>query len=387
MEGQTEKKIPAEIQKKMQSENGKQQNRRSSAQLFFCYLREKSPWLVLTMLIILVYFVVAGLYGYDKSVRNMLYAVRISVFFVLIFVLYDLPAYCRRCRQLETAWLSEGESDYHLPVPKGLTDILYNEIVKKAEWENRRLISELDGKAADMADYYTMWIHQIKTPIAALKLLQQGMREETGAEEKENLKQAAEELFKIEQYAEMALHYARLDSLSADMLLKKYDISVIIRRAVKKYGVLFIGSGLSFALEDFDCEAVTDEKWLGFVVEQLLANALKYTGTGGIRIYGADRSGRECRGTVEYVAIEDTGIGIRPEDLPRIFERGFTGYNGRMDKKSTGIGLYLSRRIMDSLGHDIHVQSEEGKGTKMILGFPRHPQLLNSQCQNWTVLL
>lgn len=369
MEGKTEKKMPEKVQKRKPGEKQGNQNRRSSGQLFLCYFREKFPWLVLMILIVLVYFAVAGLYGYDKSVRNMLYAVRVSGFFVFLFVLSDLLAYCRRCRQLETAWLSEGESDYHLPDPKGLTDMLYDEIVQKAEWKNRRLISELDGKAADMADYYTMWIHQIKTPIAALKLLQQGMREECGAEEEENLKQAEEELFKIEQYAEMALHYARLDSLSSDMLLKKYDISVIIRQAVKKYSVLFIGSGLSFALEDFVCEAVTDEKWLGFVVEQLLANALKYTGTGGIRIYGADRSGRECRGTVEYIVIGDTGIGIRAEDLPRIFERGFTGYNGRMDKKSTGIGLYLCRRIMDSLGHDIRVQSEEGKGTKVILGF------------------
>ena len=345
------------------------QNKKSSVELLLSYLKERSKWLVLIVLIILIYFAVAGLYGYDTNVRNMLYAVYVSAFFVCLFIFFDLLSYCRRCRQLEAARSAEGESDYHLPAPGGLAETYYYEIVRNAEWENRRLISELDGKAADMADYYTMWTHQIKTPIAALKLLQRRMEEESGAEEKENLKQAEEELFKIEQYAEMALHYARLESLSADMLLKKYDISVIIRRAVKKYSVLFIGSGLSFALEDFTCEAVTDEKWLGFVVEQLLANALKYTNTGRIHIYGAYSGGGECRGTALYVAIEDTGIGIREEDLPRIFERGFTGYNGRMDKKSTGIGLYLCRRIMDSLGHTIRVESEEGKGTRVILGF------------------
>ncbi len=181
-------------------------------------------------------------------------------------------------------------------------------------------------------------------------------------------RQSLEELFKIEQYAEMALHYARLDSISADMLFKNYDVGVIIRGAVKKYGVLFIGSGLSFAMEDFECRAVTDEKWFGFVVEQVLSNALKYTGRGGIRIYGADAHGRKQAGKVAYIVIEDTGIGIRESDLPRIFERGFTGYNGRMGKKSTGIGLYLCKEIMDKLSHTIEVKSREGEGTKVILG-------------------
>ena len=152
------------------------------------------------------------------------------------------------------------------------------------------------------------------------------------------------------------------------MLFKNYDVGVIIRGAVKKYGVLFIGSGLSFAMEDFECRAVTDEKWFGFVVEQVLSNALKYTGRGGIRIYGADAHGRKRAGKVAYIVIEDTGIGIRESDLPRIFERGFTGYNGRMGKKSTGIGLYLCKEVMDKLSHTIEVKSKEGEGTKVILG-------------------
>lgn len=114
---------------------------------------------------------------------------------------------------------------------------------------------------------------------------------------------------------------------------------------------------------------MTDEKWLCFVIEQLLSNALKYTGEGGISIYGADEEGAKRTGSVEYLVLEDTGIGIRREDLPRIFERGFTGYNGRVDKRSTGIGLYLCRQIMDRLSHKIRVESEEGLGTRVILGF------------------
>ena len=122
-------------------------------------------------------------------------------------------------------------------------------------------------------------------------------------------------------------------------------------------------------MEDFVCHAVTDEKWLSFVIGQILSNALKYTSRGRIRIYGADREGHRTKGEAVYLVMEDTGIGICESDLPRIFERGFTGYNGRLCQKSTGIGLYLCRQIMDRLGHTIEVQSKMGKGTRVCLGF------------------
>ena len=208
--------------------------------------------------------------------------------------------------------------------------------------------------------------HQIKTPIAAMRLLLEDRADGTGLLAGQ---QAAEELFKIEQYAEMALCYARLDSLSSDLLFKKYNVYGILKQAVKKYAVLFIGSGFSFSMEEFAVQAVTDEKWLAFVLEQILSNAIKYTKKGGISIYGADCAGDRQEGEVSYLVIEDSGIGIRKEDLPRIFERGFTGCNGRLEKRSTGIGLYLSRQILDRLSHTIRVESEVGKGTKVILGF------------------
>ena len=212
--------------------------------------------------------------------------------------------------------------------------------------------------------------HQIKTPIAALRLLLQD-------EEHPWPKQAREELFKIEQYAQMALSYARLDSLSGDLLLTDCDICQVARQAVRQYSVLFIGSGLSFTMERCSCHAITDEKWLSFVIGQVLSNALKYTSHGQIQIYGANRRKERTEGAASYLVIEDTGIGISESDLPRIFERGFTGYNGRLCKKSTGIGLYLCRQILDRLGHTIEVQSVMGQGTKVFLGFGQEKVLLS----------
>ena len=278
-------------------------------------------------------------------------------FFGMLYGIWDYAVYRKKCISLISAVKKRGERTLYLPDSKSYMDELYRQIIAAMEEEERCFISEYDEMKRDMADYYTMWIHQIKTPIAALRLL---LKEE---------KQPREELFKIEQYAEMALHYARLDSLSSDLAFRTQDIYEMVKHAVKKYSIFFIGSGLSFQLEECSIHAVTDEKWLTFVIEQILSNAIKYTQGGGIHIYGLDKAGEKTDGEASYLVIEDSGIGIREEDLPRIFERGFTGYNGRLDKKSTGIGLYLCRQILDKLSHTIQVESHIGQGTKVTLGF------------------
>lgn len=330
------------------------------------YIREHIRYTLAYGLGISILYILAGLYGYDEALANMSYALVLILFFGSIYVVYDYVCYKKKCLRLADAALREGERASSLPVADSLPEAIYQEMFTAKEQEVSRMITEYDEKKREMADYYTMWIHQIKTPIAAMHLL----LEDAGGETADLTgQQASEELFKIEQYAEMALHYARLDSLTSDLAFKRYEIHEIVKQAVRKYAVLFIGSGLTFSMEEFSLRAVTDEKWMAFVIEQVLSNAIKYTKTGGISIYGANAAGERQTGEVNYMVIEDTGIGIREEDLPRIFERGFTGYNGRMDKKSTGIGLYLCHQIMGRLGAAIRVESKEGKGTKVLLGF------------------
>lgn len=148
--------------------------------------------------------------------------------------------------------------------------------------------------------------------------------------------------------------------MSADLELKRYDLLEIIRQAVRKYSRLFILQKMKLNLEEMDYQVLTDEKWLLFAIEQILSNALKYTKEGGISIYMAkDRK--------DTLVIEDTGIGINPEDLPRVVEKGFTGYNGRNHKKSTGLGLYLSKEILEKLNHTLTLESEVGKGTRVFI--------------------
>lgn len=238
---------------------------------------------------------------------------------------------------------------------------LYREIL--TELNALRRSAEQDRKRSfdELTDYYTMWVHQIKTPISALGLLLAEDGRPDAALGARTLRQdALSELFKIEQYTEMVLGYLRTEDISSDMRFAAYDLDKIIRSQIHKYARIFVAKRLSLEYEGVTEQVLTDEKWLGFVIGQILSNALKYTRKGGICI-------RMSEDSPQTLVIGDTGIGIREEDIPRIFEKGYTGANGREETRSTGIGLYLSAKIMKKLNHDITIRSAPGKGTQVYL--------------------
>ena len=180
-------------------------------------------------------------------------------------------------------------------------------------------------------------------------------------QEKQDAAVCRQELFKIESYVEMVLNYLRFEEMSNDLVLERNSLEQLVRQVVKKYAAIFIYNHISIQLEHLDYTVLTDEKWFCFVLEQILSNALKYTKQGSVKI-SAEESANGLR-----VLVKDTGIGIRSEDLPRIFEKGFTGYNGRMDKKASGLGLYLCKGVCEKLGHGISVASKEGEGTTVMI--------------------
>lgn len=338
----------------------KDDGRNNNIEILVSFVRENVGRFFFYAGCVLIFYAVAALNQLPDTVKRMRYALVLCAFLLVCRTLYDFAHYYKKINQLKQALLHRGESDRLLPAPKSREEELYIQMVEETEEEKRQLISQLDHKRQEMNDYYSMWVHQIKTPIASMKLLTNRLPEPEQSS-------FSGELFKTEQYAEMALHYIRLDSIASDMLLQEYELLDIVRQAVKKSALLFINSRLSMNLDEFSVRAVTDEKWLSFVVEQLLSNAVKYTREGGIHIY--QRSDR-C------VVIEDTGIGIPKEDLPRVFEKGFTGYNGRMDKKSTGIGLYLCKQVMDRLGHRIWIEQADRQGTRVVLEVGNEPENL-----------
>ena len=221
--------------------------------------------------------------------------------------------------------------------------------------ELRQQLGAAETRRGETVAYYTAWVHQIKTPIAAMRLTLQG--EDTPA-----ARRLTAELGRIEQYVDMVLTYLRLEEGGSDYVIRPCSVDEVVRAAVRRFAGEFIDRRIRLDYEPVQWETVTDGKWLTFVVEQLLSNALKYTGQEGvIRIY---RQGDE-------LCIADTGMGIAPEDLPRVFQMGYTGENGRLDRRSSGIGLYLCRRICGNLRHGIRMESVPGKGTTVYLALGR----------------
>lgn len=289
--------------------------------------------------------------------REILYAAAVGIFVLLLMFLWDIAHQWRHYRSLRELEYSVSYSLEHMPKPEGVMEEEYGKLLRLAFDEKRHMENELLGRQKELREYYAMWVHQIKTPISALRLLLQEKNE--AGEWNEEL----EELFCIEQYVEMALQYVRLESETNDFVVEQVKLDGVVRGAIRKYARMFIHKKINLEYQGTELTALTDEKWLSFVVEQILSNAVKYTAKGKITIHF---EGEETR--TLFLVIADTGIGIKAEDLPRICEKGYTGYNGHADKRSTGIGLYLCSRILKKLGHSLTITSKEGEGTRVSIG-------------------
>ena len=305
-----------------------------------------------------IFLVVFRLYGIPMEA--VIYPLGLCAGVGLVVMAVDFSGFARRHRMLRTlAEQTEGIAE-RLPEAINALEGDYQELVRIMSRERLRREEEWDKRYRDMVEYYTLWAHQIKTPIASMDLQLQ-------SQDTSLARQLSVELARIGQYVEMVLVFLRLDSQSTDYVFREYALDEILRRSLRSFAGEFISRRLKLCYTPTELKVVTDEKWLSFVVEQVLSNALKYTPAGGtIRIYGDG----------DTVVIADSGIGIREEDQARVFEKGFTGYNGRADKKSTGIGLYLCRQVMDRLNHSISLTSRPGQGTLVRLDLSRESRIV-----------
>jgi len=297
-------------------------------------------------------------YLYNLPLEALIYTGSFCFFAALIASFLDFVNYRESYKKLK--FLEQNILNDLDALPKSL-DIridYYHKIIEKLYEELEKLIQENRQKNTDMVDYYSMWVHQIKTPIAAMNFLLDN--------EEVDQKNLQQELFKIERYVEMVLTYIRLDSTSSDYVITKINLDEVVKDSVKKYATIFINKKIKLNFVSHETMVISDKKWLSFAIEQILGNSVKYSNTGGEIII------ETCE---NKLIVEDNGMGIKEEDLPRIFEKGFTGFNGRYEKKSSGLGLYLCKKTLDKLGHHIEISSKVGEGTRVEITFPKEDTL------------
>ena len=299
----------------------------------------------LALLILLLGFILLFAFVFDTYRSLLEYVALLLAFLSFLFIGADAWTSFKGYRSQKLQASAQAQT----PLEK-----LLQERVEELEYEQKNQLLVEQEKYNDLLDYYTLWVHQVKTPIAASSLLIGDLKD------KEAKSQLEQELFKIESYVHLVLQYLRLESFHDDLVLKQENLADLVREVVKKYALFFIQQGLSLNLHDLDHTIVTDKKWFLVILEQVLSNSLKYTKEGSIEIYFHEGS----------LYIKDTGLGIQNADLRRVFERGFSGYNGRLTQQSSGLGLYLSKKIADQLGHKIAIDSQVGQGTTVSIAFP-----------------
>ena len=290
------------------------------------------------------------LWLYHLPTEPVLYALLLSVFFGCIAGGLRFFRWQQSCRTREQMMQMPDLLQAPLPEPDNPAEQQYQMMLTNLRAIHSDTVNRTAQERTDLTDYFTQWVHQIKTPVSVMRMMLQ-------SDDTEEHRALQTELFRIEQYAEMALAYTRLDSNARDLVICETPLDPVIRAAIRKYAPLFIRRKLRIVYDGTAESALTDEKWLQFILEQLLSNAVKYTDAGAVTV---TVSGQAIR-------IADTGKGIASEDLPRIFEKGYTGMLGRADKQATGIGLYLCKKAADRLGHSLTAESEYGKGSAFTL--------------------
>lgn len=291
--------------------------------------------------------------------EDLAYLLILELFVLGVIMTADLIRYKARVKQVEDLLKRPVVEQSYNVEAKDILEERYVDLIHAQE-KSRVDTENMSARSSkDMEQYYNIWVHQIKTPISGMNVLLQSM------EPTEEVGELQNQLFSVEQYVDMALQYQKIKSTTNDFSFAEIPLNKVIRENIRKYARLFIAKKLAVRYEETALRVLTDEKWISFVLGQIITNAVKYSDKGSITI---SAYGDECN---TYLSVKDEGIGISPEDLPRVFERGYTGYNGRADKKSTGIGLFLCKSVTRMLGHKIQISSEPGKGTEVTIIFSK----------------
>ena len=294
---------------------------------------------------------------------NILY---INIIAFCLFGLYLLITYLMRNQyyiQLRRAIAEEKVSLEALPDARSNEQQMFHQLLAQTQDEQNSRIEKIYGEKKDNFEFISAWVHEIKIPIAVINLL---IENNQGKDRDELLSSIQQETDRIDRLVEQVLYYSKIDDFSKDYFVQELELQALVNHVIKKHAPTFIHKAIRIETDRTDMQITSDKKWLLFILDQIVSNALKYTNQGGrIEIHG-DQDDREKR-----LIITDNGIGIRPEDLSRVFDRGFTGFNGREFSKSTGMGLYLAKRLARKLGHNLSIDSVYGESTRLTIHFPK----------------
>ena len=304
------------------------------------FIRIKAHSLVI-FIIFFVLMIFSISFGID---RNYIYYILILATFLFVSSLVISYIKFKKAYKEITMWTNDFTSRPNFLIKKSK---IYENIMTIYE-KNKDMENSFEDKMRVFKEYVSMWAHQIKTPLFSLDLILNDHPIDDHA--------AKAELFAIEEYIETLLSYTRLESLSTDFVFEEVSLDELISSSIKKYSKVFIRKKNKVDFKPTGLRLTTDKKWFAFILDQILSNSNKYTQDGTISFY--------MEGT--KLIIEDTGIGIREEDLPRVFDKSYTGYNGRIYKKSTGIGLSLVKSASENLAIDVSIESKLTEGTKVI---------------------
>ncbi|WP_160680768.1 sensor histidine kinase [Clostridium sp. C8-1-8] len=332
---------------------------------FYKYIKENLS--ILIFYLILITFISASIY-LDRSNRmlpsNAIYILVVSMIMLIFFLIYDYIKKNESIKKLKGIQSSEDKTPIFAEASE-YKDELYQLIISDLYNGYVDSLRKIEDQFMENSEFLISWVHEIKTPITTTKLI----LESGDFTEQSTVSSLKEELNKIDDYVEKVLYYSRSNDFSKDYVIKEVALNSIIKESIKKHSIIFIRKHISFSSTIDDKLAVdSDKKWLSFIIDQIISNSLKYTSNGGKISFNASKNEKEV-----ILTIEDNGIGIKKEDLERIFSKSFTGNNGRdTNLKATGMGLYLSKKLAKKLGHYLTVESEYGKGTKLHVHFPRY---------------
>ena len=288
---------------------------------------------------------------------------------LLIFLTVQVVDFLRqRSRLLELDGILEGLDQKYLftecvSPPKNLYERRLFDLTRRAGRAMITAVSDAETTRQEYREYVESWVHEVKAPITAAGLVCRQLDGDTR-------RKLDYELTQIEAHIERALFYARAENPERDCVIRQASLSEIVFQAVENHRTLLIQSGIRVETQELDCQVYTDRKWAAFILGQLLQNAARYRGEDPVIIISASPFGKQTQ-----LTIQDNGIGIPSHELPRVFDRGFTGSNGRTRGGSTGMGLYLCRKLSGFLDLNLRIDSKEGVGTCVTLTFPARENL------------